>query len=71
VLVGGGRERKEVNVELLVEGQVVKAARGNGSSFMIPVLWDISAHAGKLARLRVVDRSKAAHIMVDRVRLWR
>jgi hypothetical protein len=70
-MVGGGRRRKDVGVELIVGDRVIAAARGNDSNFMYPVLWDVSADLGKLARLRVFDESKSAHILIDHVLAWR
>lgn len=70
LLVGGGSRRQRVGVELLVDEVVVQSASGVDGDFLYPVLWDISEHQGKNARLRVFDRSKDAHVLVDRVLLW-
>ncbi len=71
LLVGGGSPRSRVGVDLLVEGQRVRSARGNGSDFMYMQLWNVSEHLGKPARLRVFDESTNAHVLVDRVLSWR
>ncbi len=70
VLVGGGSRRKRVGVELLIDDVVADSAIGLDGDFLFPWLWDITAHQGKTARLRVFDRSKDAHVLVDRVLLW-
>jgi hypothetical protein len=70
LLVGGGSARRGVGVELLVDGVAVLTTAAYDCDFLFPVLWDISAYQGKVARLRVVDSSKASHVLVDRVLLW-
>jgi hypothetical protein len=70
VLVGGGARRQRVGVELLVDDVAVKSGAGLDSDFLFPWLWDITPYQGKEARLRVFDRSKDAHVLVDRVLLW-
>jgi hypothetical protein len=71
LLVGGGGPGKKTGVELVVADQVVKSAQGNGSDFMYPELWDISAYQGKRARLRIFDADRRSHVLVDRVLSWR
>lgn len=71
LLVGGGARKSRVGVELLVEGKAVESAYGNDSSFMFPVMWDVTEHSGKSARLRVFDESKRSYVLLDRVLLWR
>jgi hypothetical protein len=70
LLVGGGSRRRRVGVELLVDDVSVQSASGVDGDFLYPALWDITEHQGKNARLRVFDRSKDAHVLVDRVLLW-
>jgi hypothetical protein len=70
LLIGGGSRRQRVGVELLVEDTVLDAAHGLDGEFLFPWLYDITAHQGKTARLRVFDRSKDSHVLVDRVLLW-
>lgn len=71
LLVGGGSAKRGTGVELLVDGVVVATASGTDSTVLAPVFWDIGAHAGKRARLRVFDRAKQDYVLVDRVLLWR
>jgi hypothetical protein len=70
LLVGGGSRKQRVGVELMVDDAAVQTASGIESDFMFPALWDVSAYQGKTARLRLFDRSKDAHVLVDRVLLW-
>lgn len=70
LLIGGGSRRQRVGVELLVEDTVVDSVHGLDGEFLFPWLYDITAHQGKTARLRVFDRSKDSHVLVDRVLLW-
>jgi hypothetical protein len=70
LLVGGGSRKQRVGVELMVDDAVVQSAFGIESDFMFPWLWDVSQYRGKTARLRLFDRSKDAHVSVDRVLLW-
>jgi hypothetical protein len=70
VLVGGGSRKQRVGVELMVDDAVVQTVSGTESDFMFPELWDVSAYQGKSARLRLFDRSKDAHVLVDRILLW-
>jgi len=71
LLVGGGSAKHGTGVELLVDGAVVATASGTDSNVLAPVFWDIGAHAGKRARLRVFDRATRDYVLVDRVLLWR
>ena len=70
LLVGGGSRKQRVGVELVVDDEVVQTSFGIESDFMFPALWDVSQYRGKTARLRLFDRSKDAHVVVDRVLLW-
>ena len=70
-LVGGGSAKRGTGVELLVDGEVAMTASSNDSDTLAPVFWDVSALVGKRARLRLFDRSKRDHVLLDRVLLWR
>ena len=70
-LIGGGSSR-QTRVELLVldpiEGSIrVLSASGNNSETMRRQVWDLTPHAGKRGRIRIVDESSAGwgHINVD------
>jgi len=70
-LIGGGSSR-QTRVELLVldpiEGSIrVLSASGDDSETMRRQVWDLTPHAGKRGRIRIVDESSAAwgHINVD------
>jgi hypothetical protein len=56
---------------LLVDGAAVFSASGNDSDNLLPVFWDIAPFAGKSGRLRVFDESSRAHVVLDRVLIWR
>lgn len=71
LLVAGGSSKRGTGVELVVDGAVVATASGTDSTVLAPVFWDIEAHAGKRARLRVFDRATRDYVLVDRVLLWR
>jgi hypothetical protein len=71
LLVGGGSAKRGTGVELLVDGAVVATASGADSNVLFPMFWDLGAHAGKRARLRLFDRSARDFVLVDRVLLWR
>jgi hypothetical protein len=71
VLVAGGSKKRRVGVELLVDGAVAFTASGNDSDNLFPVFWDIAALTGRPARLRVFDENPRAHVVIDRVLIWR
>lgn len=69
--VGGGFT-DQTRVELVVDGRVTHTALGLSREALYEVAWDVSAHRGKQARLRVIDRGRRGwgHIMVDHVVLY-
>ncbi len=71
LLVGGGRVKDRVGVELWVEGERVRRAGGPGRSTLLPHLWDISDFQGQRAELRIVDRSRRARVLLDYVLMWK
>jgi hypothetical protein len=71
LLVGGGTASRQVGVELWVDGEKQLATAGDDSENLMPVFWDVARFQGKLARLRVFDRSKSRHVSLDRILLWR
>ncbi len=55
-------------VNLVVDGQVLRTASGNGLPSLSNVVWDVSALAGKKARLEIIDNSASpnrGYILVD------
>ncbi|WP_433953983.1 discoidin domain-containing protein [Curtobacterium flaccumfaciens] len=70
-LVGGGRHPDHEAVQLLVDGDVVASSTGTDSEQLRWDSWDVSAHRGQSAQLRIVDDLRAgwAHVLVDQVLL--
>jgi hypothetical protein len=66
-LLVGGSDHAKVAVELLVEGQSVYVARGQGFNALARTSWDTSAYRGKTARVRITDADHAGHIFVDSI----
>ncbi|MBC7171330.1 MAG: hypothetical protein H5U40_02825, partial [Polyangiaceae bacterium] len=70
--VGGGRDPR-LRVELLVDGEVLRTARGDGTEALDEVRWNVEELRGRTARLRIIDASstRSGHILVDHVeRCW-
>jgi len=65
-----GGNSKELRVELLVDGKVVRSATGMQSERMREVVWSVAAWAGQRGRIRLVDEAKGSwgHLNVDE--LW-
>lgn len=74
-LVAGGRDKKRLFVSLhLVAGdQEIARATGHGNNRLRRVVWDVGAHAGERAYVRIVDQSSDpwGHINVDDFRIER
>jgi len=70
-LVGGGDG--DVGVELVVDGRVVRSAKGDRSVALKPVVWDLRSLRGRRAKLRIVDRATGGwgHVIADGFRLIR
>lgn len=66
-LIGGGYHPRKTCINLLVDGNVVKTASGNGSEEMHYVMWDVKKYRGESARIQIVDDSdeKWGHILID------
>ncbi|MFC8450375.1 glycoside hydrolase family 32 protein [Kitasatospora sp. NPDC057223] len=73
LLVAGGNHPLGIpgatSVNLLVDGQPVRTATGDGSGTLRPVDWDLSGLQGRTAQLQVLDDATGAwgHLMVDQV----
>ena len=69
-LIGGGCDISRVRAELIVEGRVVAKSAGKCTETMRRARWDVSAYAGRRARIRLVDNSSGGwgHINFDDVR---
>ncbi|MGA1794868.1 MAG: Ig-like domain-containing protein [bacterium] len=66
-LVGGGN-REDVGIELLVNGKVVRSARGKNIETMERVTWNLTEYVNKTATLRIVDKASQppwGHINFD------
>jgi arabinofuranosyltransferase len=73
VEVGGGMNEQELFVGLLVDGQIVRRASGCDSDVMRRHVWDVSAFAGKRARLLWVDENVGdwGHLLAGEIKQWR
>ncbi len=70
-LIGGVRHEKE-SVQLWIDNQVVASETGpNSATDIIPRLdwrtWDVRAHKGKKASIRIVADSTSAYLMIDQI----
>ncbi len=72
MLVGGG-VGKDVKVQLINGSRVFFEARGNGSEFLNPAVYDVSRWAGQQSRVEIVDAANGSwgHILVFRSFGWR
>jgi len=59
-LVAGGNHPGRTAVQLLVDGQVVRQATGNGNLTLGEVVWDISEFLGKQGVIRILDSQKGS-----------
>jgi fructan beta-fructosidase len=73
-LIGGGKNTKNLALNLLVGGKVVRSSTGpndspGGSETLTPESWDVREFAGKVAVIQVVDNAKGGwgHINVDHI----
>ena len=73
-LIGGGGWANETCLNLLVDGQVVRAATGpnsqpGGSERLAPAGWDVTEFAGRQATLTIIDQRTGGwgHINVDHI----
>lgn len=66
----GGSTSKDVGVELLVDGAIVKSIGGSSKLVLQSVWWDVTPWFGKAAQLRVYDKSSKQIALLDEVLLW-
>ena len=68
--VGGGRDGKNLQFNLLVDGKKIKTATGNNNENLTQKVWDVKKYIGKNAQLQIVDNSTKSwgHILVDSVK---
>lgn len=67
--IGGGDYERHGCMNLLVDGKIVKSATGRNSDAMVAASWDVSAWAGRQARIEIVDEAPGnwGHILVDEI----
>ena len=70
-LVGGGIQKEKTAVNLLIDGQIVETATGKNTEQLTEIIWDLSKHRGKNARLKIMDIDTSAwgHILADQFML--
>jgi len=68
-LIGGGNRPGEAEVQLLVEGKVVRSETGADDEKLDWATWDVAEFAGKMARVRIVDEATGGwgHVNVDQI----
>ena len=69
LLVGGGKDRDKLKVELLVGDRVVQSATGDRLETLRTVRWDVQPYRGKLATIVITDAASGwwDHILVDHI----
>lgn len=73
-LIGGGKDPKNLALNLLVGGKAVRTATGpndkpGGSETLAPDSWDVTDLAGKRAKIEIIDNATGGwgHINVDHI----
>lgn len=68
-LIGGGRHKETVGIELLVDGKSVRSATGPESEELEWASWDVTEFSGRKARVRIFDNATGGwgHINVDQI----
>lgn len=68
-LIGGGRERPGLALELIVDGEVVRTAGGSDAGALQWTSWDVADLRGKQGTLRIVDEVSGGwgHLTLDHV----
>ena len=68
-LIGGGPHKDSVGMELLIDGNRVRAKTGPESESLESANWDVREFAGKTATLRIFDTATGGwgHILIDQI----
>jgi hypothetical protein len=67
--ISGGNHPETLRAELWVDGEREKTATGNHSERMEEVMWNVAPHAGKTARIVLVDKEGGpwGHLNIDEI----
>ena len=68
-LLAGGRDPKNLRVELRCGDEVLLTATPKNPDTLNPVMWDLRAHTGKKVRLVAIDASTTTGLVLDQVEL--
>ncbi|MBF0276140.1 MAG: pentapeptide repeat-containing protein [SAR324 cluster bacterium] len=70
-LIGGGCNKNEVGIELLLGDRSVRQATGQCYETMKPYSWDVSEFRGRSARIRIYDYASGGwgHINIDDIQV--
>ncbi|MGP0063741.1 MAG: glycoside hydrolase family 32 protein, partial [Isosphaeraceae bacterium] len=73
-LIGGGKDREKLCINLVIDGKPVRTATGpndspGGSEALAPEMWDVGELSGKSAVIQIIDHAKGGwgHINVDHI----
>jgi len=68
-LIGGGHYEHHTCLNLLIDGKIIHSATGWKSDHLVAVSWDVSALAGQVAQVQLVDEASGdwGHINVDQI----
>lgn len=68
-LIGGGAQKDQTCMNLLIDGKPVRSATGKNTDAMEAHTWDVSKLIGKSARLEIVDAASGGwgHIDIDHI----
>jgi len=73
-LIGGGKDREKLALNLLVGGKIVRTATGpndkaGGTEALAPDSWDVIDLAGKMAVIQIIDNATGGwgHMNVDHI----
>lgn len=68
-LIGGGSQKNQTCMNLLVDGKAVRTATGKDNERLDPHNWDVNELRGKRARLEIVDNASGGwgHVNIDQI----